>query len=261
MPLSHIQSLAAHCASLELCLSPELAAAALSLPLADVRKALAEAAATGFYRRVLLPHKRTALVYQPTPKGAGLQVLPGAAARVPRFLRTGLLPSAAERAMLRGYVALVWHPDTCYLTIDQQAAVCGEYAVATRGYARALMSSDWHLYVPVLSSDHAIRVVTTAAERWLPALEPIESGPHRSICSLNFVTQAGHRADALRAAIEELRGPNLAADLATLDRRIAADRTGALVIRHAAERMALSEAATSTSGQPLWLGTVVEATC
>ena len=261
MPLNHIQSLAAHCASLELCLSPEIAASALSLPIADVRKALAEATATGFYRRVLLPHKRTTLAYQPTPKGAGVQVLPGAAARTPRFLRAGLPPSAAERAMLRAYVALVARPDIRYLTINQQTAVCSEYAVAARGHARALMSSGWHIYVPVLSSDHAIRVVTTAAERWLPALEPIESALHRPICTLNFVTSTGQSADALRAAIEQLRGPNLAADLAALEKLIAADRTGTLVIRHATERMALSTAAKNSSGQPLWLGTVIEAAC
>lgn len=261
MPINHIQSLAAHCASLELCLSPELAASALSLPVADARRVLSEATAAGFYRRVLLPYKPTALVYQPTPKGAGLQVLPGAAARVPRFLRTGMPPSAAERAMLRAYVALVEHPDTCYLTINQQAAVCWECAVPARGYARVLMSSDWNIYVPVLSSEHAIRVVTTAAERWLPALDSIESGLRRPICSLNFVTPTGQSANALRATIEELRGPNLAADLAALDKHIAADRTGVLVIRHAAERMALSAATTSASGQLPWLGTVVEAVC
>jgi uncharacterized membrane protein len=261
MPLDHLRTFAAHSAALELCLSPELVAHALSLSLADARKALTEAAAAGLYRRILLPYRRGVQGYQPTPKGAGLRVCSGAAARTPRFLRSGLPPSVVERAMLRAYVALVAHPAARYFSVYEQASLCRDHAVPLRGHSRALMSSDWRIYVPVLASEHPIQTVTTAAARWLPAFESVDGGLHALSYSLNFVTAPGTAADAFRAALDSLKGPNLTADLAGLDERIARDRTGVLAIRHAAERAALAAAAASSRGQLPWLGEVIEVSC
>lgn len=261
MSLDSLRALAGRCAALELCLSPQLLAASLSIPLAEARQRLANASAAGLFRRVLLPSKQGLQAYQPTAKGAGLQVRSGAAARTPRFLRSGLAAHVVERALLRAHVALVAFPSADYLSGAAQSAFCCAHAVPERGHARALVSAHWRIYVPVLAHEAPARIVTTAAARWLSAFESVDGGLNALTCALNFVTVPGRGADALRSALEGLRGPSHGADLASLDARIAQDRTGVLAIRHAAERAALATAVASSRGPLPWLGEVVEAAC
>jgi len=242
---------------LDLCVSPQLVAAALSIPITDARQWLGEASAAGLVRRVLLPFQRGLQAFQPTAKGAGLQVRSGAAARTPRFLRAGLASHFAQRALLRAHVALVALPDENYLSCAEQSALCQQHAVPELGHARALVSASRRIYVPVLTPEDPVRTVTTAATRWLPVLESMDG----VLNALNFVTAPGRGADALRAAVAELKGPSHEADLACLDERIARDRSGVLAIRHAAERAALAAVAANSRGPLPWLGEVIEASC
>lgn len=244
---------AQHCAAHELCTSPALAACALNLPPEAARETLKLAADAGYFRSILVPGCGHKIYYQPTHKAAGIR-----GNVIPKFLRAGLSPAASVRGLLR-HAASIARPELTLLTVTEQARICHEAGIQERGHARALLAVEpdmLHIFISALPSEPAAGIIVGAASRWLPLVET-------RLYQLHFVTPAGSKAaDELRVTLSVCKPADCRTELAELDARIAADRTGLLSLQLASERAKLTEAV-KTSHPPTRLfavlGDVIEA--
>ncbi|MCG9082364.1 hypothetical protein [Laribacter hongkongensis] len=253
---SAVRDHAATCAVLHCCTTSAYAAAALNCSPDTAAAALRHAVSVGLFRRVLLPGLGRVSCYQPTAKAAGI----GSRA-ASKFLRAGASAAAIWRGLLRGGAVFAVLGQE-WLTTDAQALLREQHGIPHVGHADPLVGLDHvahhHIYVPVppAQAGQSASIIANAAARWLPLLE--EGTVH-----LHFVSTAGRAADAVRAALAELV-PDTHADatreLAELDARIAADKTGVTRIQLARQRAELAAAliATPSDTYPWLARTVVE---
>ncbi|WP_287878080.1 hypothetical protein [Aquitalea sp.] len=234
---SAICTYAAMCAALHCCTTPAYAAGALNFTLYDAADALRNAAADGLFRRVLLPGFARTACYQPTPKSADINSRNAA-----KFLRAGAAAAVLWRGLLRGG-AFAAVPCCDWLSADAQAALRALHGIPSAGHAEPLVgieraSEKYCIYVPVppaLAAQSA-NVIANAAARWLPLLE-------QGTARLNFIAATGRTADALNAALVEFvphASDYAALELAELDARIEADKTGLARLQLARPRAELA---------------------
>jgi hypothetical protein len=242
--LSTIRDHASACAALHCCTTPSYAAAALNLSQDEAVSALREATAAGLFRRLLLPGRGNAPVYQPTAKAGGVDPR-----RAAKFLRAGLSESSGWRGLLRGGVVVTRHSNLTWLTSKATVLLCDQHSIPSRGHAEPLIARDeaGHYQVHVLvppgeASKSPAAVIGSAAPRWLPLLE---HGANR----LHFATLSGHPADAMQAVLSQLVPASqdaVASELAALEARIAADATGVARVQLAGKRAELAAVAAAT---------------
>lgn len=254
MPL-HLYSViehAANCASLELCTTADLAAAAYSCTIDDARAGLKTGVEFGLLRPVSTPGLGNKITYRPTAKALGLT---GSA--VPKFLRSGLNSAANMRGLLRAS-AYRQHPQLTFLSSAEQSLLCQKYGIPERGHARALVGRDGeqlHIFIPLLGSEKPAAAIETAASRWLLLLDSGQATLH-PICR----TADAPGVREIMAVFAPLAGAR--EQLAALDSDISADKTGLAALRLAARRAALAAEAEAERGEErgvTWLGNLVEA--
>jgi hypothetical protein len=249
---------AAVCAATYAATTADLAGLALGLSRADAAAQLNQATAAGLFRRRLLPGFGTTPVYMPTLKAANL-----AAQNPPAFLRSTATPATILRGLLRGHVIFAAAPGLAWLDHVSHQALLRQHHIPTSGFGYAAIGQaddgTLHIHVPapLASVTAAVALIGNTAARLLPLLEARPA-------KLHFIAPAGPAADALRAALGEVRAPgnDTAQALAELDAQIAADGTGAARIRLAGQRAklaaAVAEAAPHPAGTPAaWLGQVI----
>lgn len=244
---SAVRDHAATCAALHCCTTSAYAAAALNCSPDTAAAALRHAVSVGLFRRVLVPGVGHVACYQPTAKAAGI----GSRA-ASKFLRAGASVAAIWRGLLRGGVVFAV-PGREWLTTDAQSLLREQHGVPHAGHADPLVALDramhHHVYVPVppAQAGQSASIIANAAARWLPLLE-------QGTAHLHFVSTAGRAADAVNAVLVELvpdTQSNAARELAELDARIEADKTGLARLQLAHRRAELAAMLASAESGPV----------
>ncbi len=235
---SAIRDHAATCAALHCCTTPAYAATALNCSLDTAAAALRHAVSAGLFRRVLLSGLGRVACYQPTAKAAGIGSRSAA-----KFLRAGASAAAIWRGLLRGGAVFAVHGKE-WLTVDAQALLREQHGIPHAGHADPLVALDraehHHIYVPVppVQAGQSASIIANAAARWLPLLE-------QGAAHLHFIAAAGCSADAVNAALAEFAPDtqgDVSRELAELDARIEADKTGLARVQLARRRAELAVA-------------------
>lgn len=239
------------CATLRCASTPDYAAIAMNCTRDAAATALREAAGAGLFRRLLLPGLGNAPVYQPTAKAGAVD-----SRNAPKFLRAGLSEAGRWRGLLRGGVVFSMGQNLDWLSAEAQSELHAQHAIPAIGHAGALVASDTHgryrIVVPVPPADATKSpkarkaAIESAAMRWLPLLE-------QGSAELHFVTRAGLAADVLQTELSALLSGETGGDsseLAELDARIAADKTGLARVQLASRRAELAAAVAAAATQP-----------
>lgn len=247
---------AAICAALQCCTTPSYLAVTLNSSPDFAASVLRELVSDGLFRRVMMRGSAGSLCYQPTAKAIGI-----CARGAPKFLRAGISSAALSRGLLRGGAVFVCLPGQRWLAKDAQTQLCNQYGIPHAGHAMPLVSLDHamhhHIYVPVLAPfEQAKNVIYNAIARWLPLLE-------KDAAHLHFIATTGHTTEAIKSALAELTPgtqDKAIRELAELDTRIAADRSGIARIElcHRRSELAATIAHAPRDGFPWLASTILE---
>jgi hypothetical protein len=252
-----IRQYAEDCAAMHICVTPAYAAEALHCSLDAASAALHDAVFAGLFRRLLLPGLGNTPLYQPTAKAAGVD-----AKRAPKFFRAGLDEAPRWRGLLRAGVIDQDRNAHTFLPVQSARELCGQHAIPLRGHEEPLLAFDgarqFRTYIcvpPQVALKSAGGFIERTILRWSAWLQ--DGG-----LELHFATLTGCAAEVMQTALAEYESPAHGAmrELAELDARIVADRTGTMRIQLASLRAELAALADSESNAAFpWLVTTVTA--